>query len=190
MKCKWGTLRTALHQTARRRFYCHSLLFSGGSVRLKRLLTVGLVEGKKKPADKQTACTLHANTIFFFRSPPLDRANRALNMQLLCHYCHRGCLSANHRLNALPPPPITGYHPECHTPTIEPEADSDSWICRQCVFAVSTKVRLLISLSHTFRKRARKEIGVQYGRNPAKCFRHACCRKRLYLKVPCCAKCT
>ncbi|XP_034067261.1 PHD finger protein 1 isoform X3 [Gymnodraco acuticeps] len=32
-----------------------------------------------------------------------------------------------------------GYHPECHTPTIEPEADSDSWICRQCVFAVATK---------------------------------------------------
>ncbi|TKS82460.1 PHD finger protein 1 [Collichthys lucidus] len=31
------------------------------------------------------------------------------------------------------------YHPECHTPTIEPEADSDSWICRQCVFAVATK---------------------------------------------------
>ncbi|TKS82529.1 PHD finger protein 1 [Collichthys lucidus] len=34
---------------------------------------------------------------------------------------------------------LTGYHPECHTPTIEPEADSDSWICRQCVFAVATK---------------------------------------------------
>nr|XP_057909237.1 PHD finger protein 1 [Doryrhamphus excisus]XP_057909238.1 PHD finger protein 1 [Doryrhamphus excisus] len=32
-----------------------------------------------------------------------------------------------------------GYHAECHTPTIEPEADSDSWICRQCVFAVATK---------------------------------------------------
>ncbi|XP_029361182.1 PHD finger protein 1 [Echeneis naucrates] len=32
-----------------------------------------------------------------------------------------------------------GYHPECHTPAIEPEADSDSWICRQCVFAVATK---------------------------------------------------
>uniref|UniRef100_A0A1A7WGC0 PHD-type domain-containing protein n=1 Tax=Iconisemion striatum TaxID=60296 RepID=A0A1A7WGC0_9TELE len=32
-----------------------------------------------------------------------------------------------------------GYHPECHTPTIELEADSDSWICRQCVFAVATK---------------------------------------------------
>ncbi|XP_063734713.1 PHD finger protein 1 isoform X2 [Eleginops maclovinus] len=32
-----------------------------------------------------------------------------------------------------------GYHPECHTPTIEPEAESDSWICRQCVFAVATK---------------------------------------------------
>ncbi|TWW80041.1 PHD finger protein 1 [Takifugu flavidus] len=31
------------------------------------------------------------------------------------------------------------YHPECHTPTIELESDSDSWICRQCVFAVSTK---------------------------------------------------
>uniref|UniRef100_A0A8C3AFQ5 PHD finger protein 1 n=1 Tax=Cyclopterus lumpus TaxID=8103 RepID=A0A8C3AFQ5_CYCLU len=31
------------------------------------------------------------------------------------------------------------YHPECHTPAIEPEADSDSWICRQCVFAVATK---------------------------------------------------
>uniref|UniRef100_A0A3B3DWE0 PHD finger protein 1 n=1 Tax=Oryzias melastigma TaxID=30732 RepID=A0A3B3DWE0_ORYME len=32
-----------------------------------------------------------------------------------------------------------GYHLECHTPTVEPEADSDSWICRQCVFAVATK---------------------------------------------------
>uniref|UniRef100_A0A8K9V0R6 PHD finger protein 1 n=1 Tax=Oncorhynchus mykiss TaxID=8022 RepID=A0A8K9V0R6_ONCMY len=32
-----------------------------------------------------------------------------------------------------------GYHPECHTPSIEPEADSNSWICRQCVFAVATK---------------------------------------------------
>uniref|UniRef100_A0A674CH33 PHD finger protein 1 n=1 Tax=Salmo trutta TaxID=8032 RepID=A0A674CH33_SALTR len=31
------------------------------------------------------------------------------------------------------------YHPECHTPSIEPEADSNSWICRQCVFAVATK---------------------------------------------------
>uniref|UniRef100_A0A3B5AFK0 PHD finger protein 1 n=1 Tax=Stegastes partitus TaxID=144197 RepID=A0A3B5AFK0_9TELE len=49
----------------------------------------------------------------------------SLNMELLCHYCHSGCLSC--------------YHPECHTPTIEPEADSDSWICRQCVFAVATK---------------------------------------------------
>uniref|UniRef100_A0A8C3ABV6 PHD finger protein 1 n=1 Tax=Cyclopterus lumpus TaxID=8103 RepID=A0A8C3ABV6_CYCLU len=47
-------------------------------------------------------------------------------------------LSRKHKLNALPPP-ITGYHPECHTPAIEPEADSDSWICRQCVFAVATK---------------------------------------------------
>uniref|UniRef100_A0A8C8LQB0 PHD finger protein 1 n=1 Tax=Oncorhynchus tshawytscha TaxID=74940 RepID=A0A8C8LQB0_ONCTS len=34
---------------------------------------------------------------------------------------------------------IKGYHPECHTPSIEPEADSNSWICRQCVFAVATK---------------------------------------------------
>ncbi|XP_016893178.1 PHD finger protein 1 [Cynoglossus semilaevis] len=32
-----------------------------------------------------------------------------------------------------------GYHPECHTPAIETEADGDSWICRQCVFAVATK---------------------------------------------------
>ncbi|XP_061633307.1 PHD finger protein 1 isoform X2 [Phyllopteryx taeniolatus] len=32
-----------------------------------------------------------------------------------------------------------GYHAECHTPSIEPEADSESWICRQCVFAVATK---------------------------------------------------
>ncbi|CAG6016252.1 unnamed protein product, partial [Menidia menidia] len=31
------------------------------------------------------------------------------------------------------------YHPECHTPAVEPEADGDSWICRQCVFAVATK---------------------------------------------------
>lgn len=79
----------------------------------------------------------------------LKQTSRTLNMELLCHYCHSGCLSWKHELNALPPAPITGYHPECHTPTIEPEADSDSWICRQCVFAVSTKVRLLISPSHT-----------------------------------------
>ncbi|XP_037129183.1 PHD finger protein 1 isoform X1 [Syngnathus acus] len=32
-----------------------------------------------------------------------------------------------------------GYHAECHTPSIEPEADDESWICRQCVFAVATK---------------------------------------------------
>lgn len=80
---------------------------------------------------------------------PLEQTSRALNLEPPCHYCHSGCLSCKHKLNALPPPPITGYHPECHTPTIEPEADSDSWICRQCVFAVSTKVRLLISPSHT-----------------------------------------
>uniref|UniRef100_A0A3B4XDQ3 PHD finger protein 1 n=1 Tax=Seriola lalandi dorsalis TaxID=1841481 RepID=A0A3B4XDQ3_SERLL len=55
----------------------------------------------------------------------LKQTSRALNMEMLCHYCHSGCLSC--------------YHPECHTPTIEPEADSDSWICRQCVFAVATK---------------------------------------------------
>ena len=79
----------------------------------------------------------------------LEQTSRALNLEPPCHYCHPGCLSCKHKLNALPPPPITGYHPECHTPTIEPEADSDSWICRQCVFAVSTKVRLLISPSHT-----------------------------------------
>lgn len=114
--------------------------------------------GKKKQTNRPPALYMQIRFFFcFFCSPPLDRANRALNMQLLCHYCHPGCLSANHRLNALPPPPITGYHPECHTPTIEPEADSDSWICRQCVFAVSTKVRPLISLSHTFRKRERKK---------------------------------
>lgn len=80
---------------------------------------------------------------------PLEQTSRALNLEPPRHYCHSGCLSCKHKLNALPPPPITGYHPECHTPTIEPEADSDSWICRQCVFAVSTKVRLLISPSHT-----------------------------------------
>ncbi|KAJ8288030.1 hypothetical protein COCON_G00006890 [Conger conger] len=32
-----------------------------------------------------------------------------------------------------------GYHPQCHIPSIEPEADSNTWICRQCVFAVATK---------------------------------------------------
>ncbi|XP_012673376.1 PHD finger protein 1 isoform X1 [Clupea harengus] len=32
-----------------------------------------------------------------------------------------------------------GYHSQCHTPEIEAEADSDSWICRQCVFAVATR---------------------------------------------------
>ncbi|XP_069054583.1 PHD finger protein 1 isoform X2 [Lepisosteus oculatus] len=32
-----------------------------------------------------------------------------------------------------------GYHPQCHTPAIEPEADSSTWVCRQCVFAVATK---------------------------------------------------
>uniref|UniRef100_A0A3B1IP43 PHD finger protein 1 n=1 Tax=Astyanax mexicanus TaxID=7994 RepID=A0A3B1IP43_ASTMX len=34
---------------------------------------------------------------------------------------------------------VSGYHPQCHTPTIDPEVDSNSWICRQCVFAVATK---------------------------------------------------
>lgn len=79
----------------------------------------------------------------------LKQTSRALNTELLRHYCHSSCLSCKHELNALPPSPITGYHPECHTPTIEPEADSDSWICRQCVFAVATKVRLLILPSHS-----------------------------------------
>ncbi|XP_063055440.1 PHD finger protein 1 isoform X2 [Engraulis encrasicolus] len=33
-----------------------------------------------------------------------------------------------------------GYHPQCHTPAMEAEPDSmDSWICRQCVFAVATR---------------------------------------------------
>ncbi|KAJ8343835.1 hypothetical protein SKAU_G00311640 [Synaphobranchus kaupii] len=32
-----------------------------------------------------------------------------------------------------------GYHPQCHTPSIEPESDCNAWICRQCVFAVATK---------------------------------------------------
>ncbi|XP_018595226.1 PHD finger protein 1 isoform X1 [Scleropages formosus] len=32
-----------------------------------------------------------------------------------------------------------GYHPQCHIPPIEPEVDSNTWICRQCVFAVATK---------------------------------------------------
>uniref|UniRef100_A0A8C9SI80 PHD finger protein 1 n=1 Tax=Scleropages formosus TaxID=113540 RepID=A0A8C9SI80_SCLFO len=31
------------------------------------------------------------------------------------------------------------YHPQCHIPPIEPEVDSNTWICRQCVFAVATK---------------------------------------------------
>ncbi|XP_034153821.2 PHD finger protein 1 isoform X2 [Pangasianodon hypophthalmus] len=31
------------------------------------------------------------------------------------------------------------YHAQCHTPAIDPEVDSDSWICRHCVFAVATK---------------------------------------------------
>ncbi|KAJ8273762.1 hypothetical protein GJAV_G00105240, partial [Gymnothorax javanicus] len=32
-----------------------------------------------------------------------------------------------------------GYHPQCHTPSIELESDCNAWICRQCVFAVATK---------------------------------------------------
>jgi len=39
----------------------------------------------------------------------------------------------------------SGYHPECHTPPIEPEVDPSSWICRQCVFAVATKVVLCLN---------------------------------------------
>lgn len=119
----------------------------------------------------------------------LKQTSRALNMELLCHYCHSGCLSWKHELNALPPAPITGYHPECHTPTIEPEADSDSWICRQCVFAVSTKVRLLISPSHTLG--GKKTFSVQYGRNPVKYIRHCChcmvvySRKWVYSRKKC-----
>ncbi|XP_066579943.1 PHD finger protein 1 [Amia ocellicauda] len=38
-----------------------------------------------------------------------------------CHKCHHG------------------FHPQCHTPPVEPEADAHSWVCRQCVFAVATK---------------------------------------------------
>lgn len=80
----------------------------------------------------------------------LKWTRKEVKMEQACYYHHSGFLSCKDDLNALPPPPITGYHPECHTPTIEPEADSDSWICRQCVFAVATKVRLLISPSHFF----------------------------------------
>uniref|UniRef100_A0A671MT78 PHD finger protein 1-like n=1 Tax=Sinocyclocheilus anshuiensis TaxID=1608454 RepID=A0A671MT78_9TELE len=43
-----------------------------------------------------------------------------------CIFCSRSIVSP-------------GYHPECHTPLIEPEVDPNSWICRQCVFAVATK---------------------------------------------------
>ncbi|XP_058232526.1 PHD finger protein 1 isoform X2 [Hemibagrus wyckioides] len=31
------------------------------------------------------------------------------------------------------------YHAQCHTPAVDPEVDIDSWVCRQCVFAVTTK---------------------------------------------------
>lgn len=34
----------------------------------------------------------------------------------------------------------SGYHAQCHTPAVDPEVDSDSWVCRQCVFAIATKV--------------------------------------------------
>lgn len=37
----------------------------------------------------------------------------------------------------LPPPP-TAYHQECHLPTV---LGDGAWMCRQCVFAVATKVR-------------------------------------------------
>ncbi|KAK3515334.1 hypothetical protein QTP70_016295 [Hemibagrus guttatus] len=41
------------------------------------------------------------------------------------------------------------YHAQCHTPAVDPEVDVDSWVCRQCVFAVATKVEFCwISVSH------------------------------------------
>lgn len=80
----------------------------------------------------------------------LKQTSGPLNTEPPCHYRHSACLSCKHELPALPPPPITGYHAECHTPAIEPEADSDSWICRQCVFAVATKVRTAnLPVSHS-----------------------------------------
>ncbi|MBN3273262.1 PHF1 protein, partial [Polyodon spathula] len=33
-----------------------------------------------------------------------------------------------------------GYHPQCHSPHIDSDLDGSPWICRQCVFAVATKV--------------------------------------------------
>lgn len=77
--------------------------FSGGEKR------------KEKPTDKHRL-RYHMQMLFFLPFPfpfffplctLLEGASRALNMQLLCHYCQPGCLSASRRLNALPPPALS-----------------------------------------------------------------------------------
>uniref|UniRef100_A0A3B3S822 PHD finger protein 1 n=1 Tax=Paramormyrops kingsleyae TaxID=1676925 RepID=A0A3B3S822_9TELE len=50
----------------------------------------------------------------------------------------KGCMWEVREI-VLPFPPCKGYHPECHIPSIDPDPDSNTWICRQCVFAVATK---------------------------------------------------
>lgn len=51
-----------------------------------------------------------------------------------------GCTNFCRRVTVEVSVAVSGYHAECHTPAVDPEVDSDTWVCRQCVFAVATKV--------------------------------------------------
>lgn len=113
------------------RFHCHFLPFSACLSQTEATADSWFSGGEKrekKPTDKHRL-HYYMQMLFFppfpfffpFLCTLLEGASRALNMQLLCHYCQPGCLSANRRLNALPPP-LPSHTP----PPVPPRPPSSS----------------------------------------------------------------